>query len=456
MLKFTDLKLENQKVSSHQIGKKNIIDVHAALNKLLSRKDLGFFQLPDRDKNWDDSLKFSDQLKARGKHLIVIGLGGSALGGRCLVDSLASAQHDDSLNDAGKAHSRPVEGGKVGAALANHTVEFLLNTDPLAVERVFSNSKKIQYSQFLIISKSGNTLEIACLLDLLIQRLKSVNREIKDAISVITEDTENPLHLWAVKSKVLILPHPKDVGGRFSVFTPVGLVPAAFAGVDLSGLRTGAKAALNYAYAATSPASATNAHKAKNFVCEISAFYLESFVRKESISVFWSYIEQFNSFSSWLVQLWAESLAKQDSLIEASTPVSYFGTCDQHSVLQQLMEGAKDKSICFIRSSKLQLQGECFSGQGLTGFEYLKLKILGEVFQTQSQSTEMALQKSGRTTASIDIDELNELALGELLMSFQLIVGVLGECLNINAFNQPGVELGKKITKEKLTKSSSH
>jgi glucose-6-phosphate isomerase len=442
MLKFTALKLENQNASA---SRKN--EVRSALNNLLSRKDLGFFQLPDRDKNWDDSLKFSDQLKARGTHLIVIGFGGSALGGRCLIES---------LTDACNAHASSVEGGKVDAALANNTVEFLLNTDPLAVERVFSNSKKIQHSQFLIISKSGNTLEIACLLDLLIQRLKSENREIKDAVSVITEDTENPLHLWAVQNKVLILPHPKDVGGRFSVFTPVGLVPAAFAGVDLRGLRAGAKAALSSAYAATKLAPSTSDLEAKNFVCDISAFYLESFVRKESISVFWSYIEQFNSFSSWLVQLWAESLAKQDSLIEASTPVSYFGTCDQHSVLQQLMEGAKDKSICFIRSSKLQLQGECFSGQGLKGFEYLKSKILGEVFQTQSQSTELALREAGRTTTSIDIDELNELALGELLMSFQLIIGVLGECLKINAFNQPGVELGKKITKEKLTKSSSH
>jgi len=395
-----------------------------AYDTLMSRKDLGFFQLPARDENWLNADKFAKDLRARGSHLVVIGLGGSALGGRCLVETLANQPN-------------------------KFTVEFLLNTDPVAVDLVLGNEQKIEKSQFLVISKSGNTLEIACLLDILLQKLNKIKRPIKDAISVITEDTANPLNLWAKENQLSTLAHPKDVGGRFSVFTPVGLAPASFAGIDIHKLRVGAQA-VN-----------------KNFVNEMAQFYLESFLRKESLSIFWNYVEKLNSFSSWLVQLWAESLAKKsqrasqslfvshiNEKIEASTPISYFGTCDQHSVLQQLMEGSKNKSICFVRSEDLSTQGECFSGVGLKGFEYLKSKVLGEVFHTQSLSTQMALAEAGHTTVSIEMSKVTEASLGELLMSFQLLIGVLGECLNINAFVQSGVELGKKITKEKLTQSS--
>ncbi|OFZ13594.1 MAG: hypothetical protein A2Z20_09670 [Bdellovibrionales bacterium RBG_16_40_8] len=405
------LTVPNQKTSTEIMMK-----AENAFRALLQRIDLGFWQLPERNENWLASEKFAQDIRGYAKHMLVIGLGGSFSGGRCLVESLGDKS----------------------------AVDFLFNTDPQTVEATFKQCEKYADCHYLIISKSGNTLEIVCLLEILLKKLKSQNRDFKKAISVITEEKSSPLFDWVVANKIQYLAHPQDVGGRFSVFTPVGLVPAAFSGVSLAELRTGAQ----------------KAFADKSLITQLAAYYLESFQREETISAFWSYIDQLAAFSPWLIQLWAESLAKKKTrqgreAPRVSTPVTYLGTCDQHSVLQQLMEGAKDKSICFLRSQKLAESGESFTGTQWAGFEYLKDKNLGQVFATQSQATEEALQSEGRSTLSIELSSVEPESVGKLLMVFELLIGVLGEALDINAFNQPGVELGKKITKEKLQKSFS-
>jgi glucose-6-phosphate isomerase len=383
--------------------------------RLHARADLGFWQLPARDENWSQSQAMASRLAKSSKRLAVLGLGGSAMGGRCLVTA---------LGDPSK-------------------VSFLFNTDPKTVEGFFADQDLIRDGHFLFISKSGNTLELACLLEILVQRLQQAGRELRDALSVITEERSNPLFNWAKSQGVPVVAHPQDVGGRFSGFSPVGLVPAFYAGVSGAELRQGAQ----------------SGQRNRDLITRLAAFYLESFSRGETISVFWSYSDQLQYFLPWLVQLWAESLAKDENREGArgptvSTPVGYLGTCDQHSVLQQLMDGAKDKSICFIRDRSLELQGQVFNGKGLPGFEYLKGLNLGRVFSTQSLSTEEALGQAGRSTLQLELDQVDALHVGELMMVYEMVIGVLGEALNIDAFNQPGVELGKKITKEKLQKNS--
>ena len=385
-----------------------------ALGHLEQRKDLGFLQAPFRESYLVESINLANQLRDLSPRLVVVGLGGSALGGRCLVEAL----------------------GQKGA------VHFLSNSDPLAVNYVLSDSELVRSAQFLFISKSGNTLEIACVLDLLLGQLQKINRPVASAISVITERAPSPLKTWADENKVKCVDHPLDVGGRFSVFTPVGLVPAAFSGVDIARVLAGAKSALS----------------SHQLALDLSQFYLESFVRGEFNSVFWSYSEKLNAFTNWLIQLWAESLAKKQTRDgqpgpRVSTPLAYSGTCDQHSVLQQLMDGAKDKSIGFLRV-KASSREDILSGCGLEGFDYLAEISLAKVFDTQSRATEEALAAVGHTTYSLELQELSPESTGELLMIYQIVIGVMSEVLNINAYDQPGVELGKKITKEKLQKSS--
>jgi len=383
-----------------------------AKQALFKRQELGFWQLANRDENWLVAAAGAKRLQEKFKKLFVIGLGGSALGGRCLVKTL---QTD-----------------------FNKNVEFVFNTDPFEVQSIFSDKTIFQSAHFLFISKSGNTLEVASLLQIVLAELKKINRPIHEAISVITEERSNALYNWAVENKCYILPHPQDVGGRFSVFSPVGLVPAAFVGLNLQNLRAGVQAALK------SPLSE-----------QIAAYYWQRLQNKETISHFWLYCTQLRSFGDWLTQLWAESLAKTQSRNNspaptASVPVFYSGTCDQHSVLQQLMQTQIQKSVCFVRNLELSAMGPKIETNPLKFLPELSGMNLGEVYGVQSASTQEALNEVGVSTSALNIESVNEKSLGELLMTFQLVIGILGELMNINAFDQPGVELGKKITQQKI------
>jgi glucose-6-phosphate isomerase len=392
---------------------KHVTMAKKSYDRLRARKDLGYLQLVDRDENWRVSEEAAHKLSARGPQLTVLGMGGSALGGQCMVNALTSGRE----------------------------VQFLYNTDPRTVQNVLLNEESLKKNQYVVISKSGNTLEIACMLDLLLPQLRRLGRKLSESLMVVTEEKPSALYNLAVQQKIEIVAHPKDVGGRFSVFSPVGLIPLAFASSDnrvpLADVRAGVKQAL----------------QDKKNVIDLAAFYIESFKRKEMVSAFWAYSDRLESFLPWLIQLWAESLAKKGGPA-VSTPVGYLGTCDQHSVLQQLMEGQRDKAICFLRESSLQKMGPQLEHSALADFAYTQNKNLGEIFYTQSLSTEEALKKAKRTTLSIEIETLNAITLAQLMMTFELLIGVLGEALKIDAFNQPGVELGKKITKEKLQKSS--
>ncbi len=383
---------------------------------ILSRKDLGFWQLPERESIWRESQQFAGRLKEHADHLVVLGMGGSALGGKCLVECL------------GEHPTR---------------VTFLANSDPTDFARVLGASELLESAHFLAVSKSGTTLELACMLDVLLPRLNA--RNISSRLSVITEPAnsdgvKNPLRRWAEEKSLHIIDHPLDVGGRFSALTPVGLIPAAFAGVKLHELRMGAQRAV----------------AERKVVDDWAAKFFESFKRGEVITAFWSYVDELHSFLPWLQQLWAESLGKgkkrngEHCSIATSVPVAYEGTCDQHSVLQQLMEGVTPTAIVFIRDKQKQSSGPELNGETIDGYSYLKSYRLGEVFDTQSRSTEQALKEAGRTTMSLEIPDFSASTLGYLMMTFELVVGALGELLDVDVFNQPGVELGKKITKTKL------
>ena len=217
------------------------------------------------------------------------------------------------------------------------------------------------------------------MLDILQTRLQDLGRDIKTATAVISEDTDNPLWTWAEKKGVWREAHPRDVGGRFSALSVVGLVPAAFARVKPNDLREGPeRRSLILNLCAIS----------RRFISKVSK-------RQENISVFWFYIESLQHFGPWLEQLWAESLGKKmkGKIKAASTPLILSGTGDQHSVLQQLVDDNIRRSICFVRTLEHEHMGPTLTGEGLDGFSYLKGQNLGHVFAVQSKSTEDALRK---------------------------------------------------------------
>jgi glucose-6-phosphate isomerase len=375
------------------------------------RSDIGFSQIPERKAIWTSVKATGDKLRENYQTMVVVGIGGSALGPRVLVDLYQSPK-------------------------SSHQVLFCDNVDPWEFDRLFQSIRDIEKTCWVFISKSGSTIETLTSLDFIHQKIGSV---LSSRSLVISEPKSSPLMDWAKSYSVPCLEIPFDVGGRFSVLTSVGLVPAAFLGLDIEKIRAGAQEAL----------------RNSNQVIEMMALALASFDREEWISQFWFYSSGLKNFGAWLQQLWAESLAKKldrsgDSAPRVSTPLSQVGACDQHSVLQQVMEGARDKWVVFTRVNSLESDGEVLKKTLFAQHQFLEGKKLGHLLGAEANATQEALNRQGVSTLILSVPDLNPQSLGELFMFWQLVVAGLGECLDINAFDQPGVELGKQLAKESL------
>lgn len=381
-----------------------------SFKSLQVRKDVGFFRIAEREDIWKDCQELAQEKKKLFKNLLVVGVGGSSLGARAL----------DELKKSG-------------------TLFFLDNVDPFAIEETLQQIR-LEETCFCFISKSGSTLETLGTLEVLQALLKSKGLDLAQQSVVITEPRSNSLRDWAESNRVSLLAMPLDVGGRFSVLTAVGLFPAAWMGYRLEDLRKGALQALN----------------SQDLIQNLAFQYLESFKQGKSISVFWFYSSQFRFFGSWLQQLWAESLAKLknrngEKAPLVSTPFVAIGSTDQHSLLQQMMEGAQDKFIAVFKFASMTRAHQYQIRE--PHFEETKVlagKCLGDLICKQAEATSEALSAAGNPVMLIEVSELEDDAIGFQLMLWMMVVGVLGEALDINAFDQPGVELGKVLTREKL------
>jgi glucose-6-phosphate isomerase len=388
------------------------------LTTLLNRSDLGFFRLLEREPLFSSSQFRASQIRNHYKKTVVLGIGGSSLGGRAIRDALHFSYSSD--------------------------LHFFENVDSLIfwsklqeLERsILGDFSKVHW---LIISKSGNTVETLTQATFLIEYLNEKNFSFSSNCTVISDSGRNPLTNWADENKVPRLEVPGDVGGRFSVLTPVGLLPAALMGADLTKIKEGMSWAL----------------KQSSLVAQLAAQTIESFERSEWITNFWSYSDRLTTFGLWIEQLWAESLAKKidrsgKEAPRVSTPISLTGANDQHSVLQQIMEGKRDKFIWFLRDDETEKFGPRMRKQVFEGQSFLLDKTMGQLLSAEADATRMALQSSGVQSLTLRVKDLSPETLAALFMIFELTVGVIGEVLNINAYDQPGVELGKIKAKEIL------
>lgn len=388
-----------------------------AVQALKARRDLGFLQLPERSELWSTSEARGREIRKNSKAMAVLGMGGSSLGGRALLDSVKKWKE-------------------------NHSVEFIDNVDADRFWKWLKSRNNLQDTHWVIVSKSGNTIETLTMAEFVDQHLRlSGFKKLGANATVISETDDNPLMRWARKENVPSLEIPKDVGGRFSVLSPVGLLPAAFYGLDLVSLREGAAWALSQ----------------DALVSRLAAQALESFKREEWITLFWSYSDGLREFGLWTQQLWAESLGKAKTrdgkpAPRASTPVPAVGSSDQHSILQQVMEGSRDKFVWFTRvasseGNDSQLERNLFDCQTL-----MHGKSMGQLFGAMATATQKALEDQGVQSLTLTAQSLDEKSMGALFMLLELVVGTLGEVLGINAFDQPGVEQGKKLAREILTR----
>ena len=382
---------------------------------MMSQKDIGFYQIPERTELWTTSEARAAELRKKAKGMVVLGMGGSSLGGRALIQSLEK--------------SNPT-----------HQVEFIDNVDADRFWKFLRNRPDLQDLHWVIVSKSGNTIETLTMAECIDLHLRSGGFKKLSAVStVISETGDNPLMRWARKENVPSLEIPKDVGGRYSVLTPVGLLPGAFYGLDMNGIRQGAAWALQQ----------------EELVTRLAAQALMSFERKEMITLFWAYAAGLKDFGAWTQQLWAESLGKSKNrkglpAPHASTPLPCIGSSDQHSILQQVIEGQKDKFIWFTRVDQSEKDSNPIEKTLFDCQAIMHGKTMGQLFAAEAEATASALEKQGVQSLTLRTERLDEKSIGALFMTLELVVGTIGEALDINAFDQPGVELGKVLAREIL------
>ena len=349
-------------------------------------------------------------VKDKYSTIAVVGIGGSSLGVQVLEDYFAK----------------------------NNFI-FFDNVDAFQFENQLASLKDLKKTLWLFISKSGETIETLVALELIHQFYSEKSLNLVEQTIVITENKSNSLYNWALKNKVLTFEVPLAVGGRYSVLSHVGLVPAVLMNLDVSAFEKGARSAL----------------ASKKQISEFVGEVLQSYQRKESITILWSYSSRLKKFGFWWQQLWAESLGKKVNIHgapapAASTPLPLIGATDQHSVLQQVAEGVRDKFVVFLRSGASEGGAFKIKHPIFESSAPLISQTMGALLSAEAEATRMSLDALNVSNVTLKIDHHNEETLGFLFMFFQVSVLAIGYFLEINPVDQPGVEHGKKICKQIL------
>ena len=387
-------------------------------NRLLSaiereRKDIGYYNLPTQ--NIDEILEYCEGFDPSVEQIIVLGIGGSSLGTKAIYEFL-----------------KPVK--RTACQLF-----FFESTDPLNIMDIFSKIE-LEKAHFLVISKSGTTVET-------ISIFKYLYAQQQDASNyTFITDRDSSLDKFAkeIGSKCFYL--PSNVGGRFSVLSVVGLLPLALCGVNIRELLMGANSVKE---------SFFNDGYLKESLLNKAIFYAK-YHTTYNINCLFAYSETLRYFSEWYVQLWGESLGKKQcnsTFHVGVTPIGLIGPKDQHSFLQLIVEGTRDKSVTFIKIDDFEnnLEVPEITLPYLESLDSLNGITFHDLITMQSDSViEALLEKEDIPLDEIIIQRVDEESIGELIYYYELLTSLVGQLINVNTYNQPGVESGKIILKNKL------
>jgi glucose-6-phosphate isomerase len=392
-------------------------------------RSLPLLRLPETHSDLESIRDTARQLADRATDIVVLGTGGSSLGGQTLAQLAGFA----------------VPG--VGALRAPPQLHFIDNLDPDSFATMLARLPHAT-TRFVAISKSGGTAEtlMQTVAALSAVKAQGLQTRIPDIFLGISEPSKagkaNGLRNLLGKYRVPMLDHDTGVGGRYSALTNVGLLPAAMLGLDIAAIREGASLALAPVLAkkaATQVPAAVGA--------ALSVALAES--KGKSISVLMAYCDRLQRFTHWYVQLWAESLGKDG---KGTTPQAALGPVDQHSQLQLFIGGPRDKlfTVISIDAAGLgpRIDGELAKIVGEAGFAG---KTIGDLVAAEGRATAETLAKNGCPVRTIHVDKLDEESLGELMMYFMLETIIAAHLLGIDAFDQPAVEQGKVLAKKYLT-----
>ncbi len=378
---------------------------------------VGYYNLPLQDTT--KIKKYAQSIKK--KYIAVVGIGGSTLGTKAIYNFLKKS----------KSYAK--------------SLYFFESTDPMDIKSKLTKID-LRNTHFIIVSKSGTTVETISIFKYL-----SSLTNIDKSNSTIISELDSKLTNYAKKHDIKVFEVPKNVGGRFSVFSPVGLIPLAILGVDIDLLLTGAKEVRN---------SFFNKQTYYDQTMKKARFLVEN-KNKFTINIVFSYSSALESFNKWYIQLWGESLGKinVNNTKQSHTPIGLLGPVDQHSFLQLIAEGKRDKTVTFIKIDDFE-DNTTIPSNTLNGFDelnYIENLTFSELIENQANATIQAIENLKDIPCDvIVIDKVDEINIARLMFNYQLLTSIIGKFVQINTYNQPGVEDGKIILKNILINSNKN
>jgi glucose-6-phosphate isomerase len=399
---------------THQVTPDIIEKGFDAVKKEADSGEVGYYHLPRASQPLVEELKtLYRDIDRRFNTIAIIGIGGSSLGIKAIERLLRP-----STPNAKK-------------------LVYLENSDPVSIIHEMKQIDKFR-TLFIVISKSGGTVETLSIFKRLLVSFE-LPLENSDQIYVVS-DEDSILARFADDHHLRRFVIPSNVGGRFSVLSAVGMVPLTLAGFDTASILVGAQTFLEQFW-----------RREEDHMLQKAAYYVTHSDRYP-MNVLFAYSDSFEEFGKWVVQIWGESLGKINRRGErvGLTPISLIGSVDQHSFLQLIIEGPLNKTVTFmhIEHSEDHLMIPELSLNHLEKSDFVNGISFNELINAQCHATMQSVLQSGVGVDEIAWKKIDEASVGELILYYELLTSISGALFDINTYDQPGVEIGKKILGE--------
>lgn len=413
---------------------KRFLNVHEMISKEGNATNMGFLDLENTWAEVEHIEVLAQTYRKRFSAVVVIGMGGSSLGMQALCQALLGESWN-LLDDVSRNHCPKIY--------------FLDNLDPVSVRELLDRIN-VEETLFNVVSKSGSTAETLALYAVVedfVTRAMGSDKACEHFLFT-TDPSLGTLREIAQQRGIESLEVPPDIGGRFSVLSPASLFLASLVGLDVRSIIRGAENSKEHCR--------TPVLKDNKAGMISTLFHTADREQGRNVHVVMPYCDRLQNFSLWFQQLWSESLGKAQNLsgelVNAGpTLLTARGAMDQHSQLQLFTEGPEDKVILFLKlgdhSDDIEIPVENVNAEA---FQSFKGRGLGELLKLEQQATVESLRIVGRPTMTLELDSLDEEVMGELLMLFMMATVYAGGLYKVNPWDQPGVELSKRLTFEFL------